>query len=85
MLMIHLVGPPILPQYPFRGQAVQIGAGVLIEADIIIRRPWMPGHAYLFSKLSISQFTLESFWISVQSFLYRKLISVAMGAMSFRT
>ena len=45
----------------------------------------MPGHAYLLSKLSISQFTFESFWISVQSFLYRMLISIAMGAMSFRT
>ncbi len=84
VLMVHIIRMPILTQNPFCGQTVQIGAGMLIEADIIVRRPGMR-HAYLLSKLSISQFTLESFWISVQNFLYLRLISVAIGAMSFLT
>jgi len=61
MLMVHIVRPPILSQHPFCGQSVQIRADVLIGADKIVRWPGMPGHAYLFSKLSISQFTFESF------------------------
>src|SRR3990172_4533610 len=69
MLMIHIISPPILSQDPRCGQAVQIGAGMLIEANIIIRWPGMPGHSYLFSRFSISQLTLESFCMRSQSFL----------------
>jgi len=45
MLLIHIMRPPILAQDPRRGQSIQIRTGMLIEADEIIWRPGLSGHA----------------------------------------
>jgi hypothetical protein len=50
-------------------ESIEIGAGVSVQAFKIMG--WIGGarHSYVFSRFRISQLTLESAWISVQSLL----------------
>src|SRR3990172_7176549 len=43
MFMVHIVGPPVLPQYPRGGQPVQIRAGVPVQAfKIVLQVQYLP-------------------------------------------
>jgi hypothetical protein len=69
VVLVDLGGVSVLFQNPRGGQAVEIGAGVLVHACKIRGRLRDARHAYRFSRFRISQLTLESAWIKVQSLL----------------
>ena len=84
MFLVDLFGLSVLLQDPLRGHPVQIGAVMPVETGKIIGWIDPTRHAYGFSRFRISQLTLESAWIRVQSLWYRLPISRALATMSLR-